>query len=89
MIDMDIVNVEYVEEYRLNLQFENEEWRTFDFKDRIQSSSGEMIVPLKDVQFFKQVSVDPELGTVVWPNGFDQAPDVLYEQSQPLNREAA
>jgi hypothetical protein len=89
MIDIDIINVEYVEGYRLNLQFENEEWRTFDFKERIQSSNGQMIVPLKDVEFFKRVTVDPELGTIVWPNGFDQAPDVLYEKSTPLSREAA
>ena len=89
MIDIDIINVEYVEDYRLNLQFENGEWRTVDFKDRIQSSNGQMIEPLKDVEFFKCVSVDTELGTIVWPNGFDQAPDVLYEKSTPINRAAA
>ncbi len=31
-----------------------------------------------DDQFFQQVSVNPELGTVTWPNGADLCPDVLY-----------
>ena len=33
---------------------------------------------LQDPGYFAQVGVDPELGTVVWPNGFDLDPDVLH-----------
>ena len=29
---------------------------------------------------FAQVTVDPEIGTVVWPGGADLAPDTLYER---------
>lgn len=28
---------------------------------------------------FRGVTVDPEAGTLVWPNGADLDPDVLYE----------
>jgi len=38
-------------------------------------------IPLKDPDFFSQVRVDPEAGTVVWPNGVDLDPDVLYHQA--------
>jgi Protein of unknown function (DUF2442) len=34
--------------------------------------------PLRDPAYFAQVRVDPELGTVAWPNGADLDPDVLY-----------
>jgi len=34
--------------------------------------------PLRDLAVFRQVRVDPELRTIVWPNGFDLDPDVLH-----------
>ena len=32
---------------------------------------GEMFAPLKDPVMFRQLRVDPELQTIVWPNGAD------------------
>lgn len=37
----------------------------------------------EDPRFFKRVSVDEELGTIVWPNGADIDPDVLHGDSDP------
>jgi hypothetical protein len=40
--------------------------------------------PLRqDQQLFRQVRVDPELGTIVWPNGADMDPDVLHGDHPP------
>ncbi len=39
---------------------------------------GEVFEPLRDPAFFAQAAVDPELGTVVWPNGADFSPEFLY-----------
>ena len=39
---------------------------------------GEVYEPLRDPAFFARATVDPELGTVVWPNGADVAPEFLY-----------
>jgi hypothetical protein len=34
--------------------------------------------PLRDPDYFARVTVDPEGGTIVWPNGVDMAPEPLY-----------
>ena len=37
-----------------------------------------VLAPLADPGYFSRVRVDPEAGTIVWPNGSDLDPDVLY-----------
>jgi hypothetical protein len=46
-------------------------------------STGSMVLPLDDPDFFAQVRVDAEAGTVVWPNGLDLAPEVLHGDFEP------
>lgn len=41
-----------------------------------------VLAPLSDAVYFAEVAVDPEAGTVVWPNGVDLAPEPLYEQAK-------
>jgi hypothetical protein len=48
-----------------------------DLASRVIGRGG-VFQPLEDIDFFKQVRVDTEAGTVVWPNGVDFCPDVLY-----------
>lgn len=38
-----------------------------------------MFEPLLDPAYFARVAVDSELGTIVWPNEADFAPETLYE----------
>lgn len=40
---------------------------------------GPMFEPLRDPALFAQVRADPELDTIMWPNGADFAPEFLYE----------
>ena len=44
---------------------------------------GEMFEPLKDKTYFAQVRYSQELGTIVWPNGADFAPEFLYQKLCP------
>jgi hypothetical protein len=41
-----------------------------------------VLAPLNDPAYFAEVAVDPEAGTLAWPNGVDLAPEPLYEQAK-------
>jgi hypothetical protein len=44
---------------------------------------GPVFEPLRDLDSFREVAVDPILGTIVWPNGADMDPDVLHGCAPP------
>jgi hypothetical protein len=72
----DIVAVRALGDYRLHLRFEDGVEGVIDLTP-VLSFRG-VFQPLRDPAYFAQVRVDPELGSVVWPNGADLDPDVLY-----------
>ena len=72
-----VKQVRHLGEYRLELIFTVGTTGELDFRDRVVGRRG-VFEPLKEVRFFSQVKVDPEAGTIVWLNGVDFCPDVLY-----------
>lgn len=43
---------------------------------------GPIFEPLKDLDYFAQLRVDPDIHTVVWPNGADFAPEFLHDHAR-------
>lgn len=76
---LDITSVEVTGEYRLRLAFADGTLGDVDFRRREWRGVFE---PLRDPKFFAQVEVDPESGTIAWPNGADMAPEPLYEEAR-------
>jgi hypothetical protein len=74
----DVVEVRPLDGYRLYLRFEDGVEGEIDLERLIEFEG--VFAPLRDRQEFLRVSVNPELGTVVWPNGADLDPDVLYSE---------
>jgi len=85
----DVVTAEPLDRYRVHLRFEDGTEGVLDLEHRL--SFRGVVAPLKDLSYFRQVRVDSELGTVVWPNGADPDPDVLYSQltGQPIEVDTA
>jgi hypothetical protein len=50
---------------------------------------GEVFEPLKDEALFSTVRQDDVMGTVVWANGADFAPEFLFELLQSQSQQAA
>jgi hypothetical protein len=70
-----VTDVEPLEGYTLRLRFDDDSERVVDLSAVLWGEMGE---PLRDHDYFRLVRVDPELRTIVWPNGFDLDPDVLH-----------
>lgn len=81
-----ITAVEPLEGFRLRLTFSDGLVREVDLSDDLW---GPMAEPLQDPAYFRRVRVDPELGTVVWPNEYDLDPDALHGDHEPVGRSAA
>jgi hypothetical protein len=77
-VPYEIRTVEYVGDHRLRVGFADGSARVIDLGPKLAGGVGPVFEPLRDVSFFALASVDPETGTVVWPNGADLAPEVLH-----------
>lgn len=75
---VDVTAVEVLGDYRLRLAFADGTVGDVDFSTRTWRGVFE---PLRDPAYFAQVRVDPEAGTIQWPNGTDMAPEPLYEEA--------
>lgn len=71
-----VAAVEYLRGHRLHLRFEDGVEGELDF--RFDSWRG-VFAPLEDPAYFARVELDEELGTIVWPNGADIAPETLHQ----------
>ena len=57
------------------------EERTGEIKvvDLSNHLDGEIFEPLKKIEYFKTVKVNPEFETIYWENGADIAPEFLFD----------
>ncbi len=68
--------VEIIERYTLRVRFTDDTEQVVCLKPVL---AGELYRPLLDLELFNQVAVDPEVKTLVWPNGADFDPATLHD----------
>jgi hypothetical protein len=72
-----ILKAKYLGGYRLHLTFQSGESGELNLQDDIVGAGG-VFAPLEDLDYFAQVLINDETGTIAWPNGVDLDPVVLY-----------
>jgi hypothetical protein len=81
-----VTHVEPLEEYRLRVAFDDGVVREVDCRFLLHGTLGE---PLRDPDYFRQVRVDEESRTIMWPNGLDPAPELLHGDRQAGESDAS
>jgi hypothetical protein len=67
---------EIVAAYTLRVVFDDGTEQVIDCEPVLR---GELYGPLRDRALFNRVSINSEVGTLVWPNGADFDPATLHE----------
>lgn len=66
---------EIVGPYTMRVVFDDEAEQVINFEPVL---AGELYRPLRDLSVFNQAQLDPEVQTLVWPNGADFDPETLH-----------
>ncbi|MEK6614605.1 MAG: DUF2442 domain-containing protein [Bacteroidota bacterium] len=72
--------------YTLEIIFDDNTHKVIDFSPVLY---GEMYGPLKNSALFNKVALDKEVHTLVWPNGADFNPSLLYHWEQHIDELSA
>ncbi len=76
-----IRTVEPLEGFKVRLEFTDNTVKEIDLEPYLH---GPIFEPIRtDLQVFRSVKVDSRMGTIVWDNGADIDPDVLYKGLTP------
>ena len=76
-----IVSFKITSPYTLEVIFNDKTARIINFRPILK---GELFSPLLDLSFFNQVAIDPEVHTLVWPNGADFDPATLHDWPEQI-----
>jgi Protein of unknown function (DUF2442) len=71
-----VVSFQIKAPYTLLVRFDDGTEQVIDFQPVL---SGGLFGPLRSLELFNQVQVDPEVRTLVWPNGADFDPATLHD----------
>lgn len=82
---VDVTEIEILRGRTVRLRFSDNSERTVDLTPFLWGPVFEQLA--NDDDEFSKVRVDPEIGTIAWPNGADIDPLVLHGDDEPAWRQ--
>ncbi len=77
---------EIIGPYTLRVRFDDHTEQIINFEPVL---AGELYRPLRDLELFNGVQLDPEVHTLVWPNGADFDPATQHDWPEHIEALAA
>ena len=75
----DVISASYKGGYKIEVTFEDGAAGIVDFEKYLEK--GGVFNQFKDIDFFKNFSINKELGVLVWGDEIDIAPETLYAEA--------
>lgn len=79
LMSEDIISVSYLGSYFIELTFEDGTKGVVDFSKYL--SKGGVFEKFKDIDFFKNFTINRELGVLTWAEEIQIAPETLYAEA--------
>ena len=80
-----LLDLKVNDDFTLECEMENGEMYLYDMSS-IKNANGEMVEPLKDINYFKKVVID--YGRPTWPNGHDVDPAYIAMKGKKIKKSA-
>jgi hypothetical protein len=71
-----VKDFEIVDDYTLQIEFDDGVQQTIDFEPCLH---GAVFGPLRDLDMFNQVEIEPHFKNLVWPNDAEFDPEILHD----------
>ncbi len=79
-MDYDVLEARYVRDHVVWVRFRDGKSGEVDLGPVL---NGPVFEPHKDVDYFRQFTLDPMWHTLTWPNNTDVAPEFMHENVTP------
>jgi hypothetical protein len=75
----DVISAKYIDDYKIELSFDDGKKGIVDFSRYLKM--GGVFERFKDIEFFKDFTVNKELGIITWRDELDVSPETLYSEA--------
>ena len=75
----DVISAVYKGDYKIEIEFDDGKKGIIDFSKYL--TRGGIFDRFRDIEFFRNFTVNTELGVLTWQNEIDIAPETLYSEA--------
>ena len=75
----DVISARYIDNYKIEVSFSEGTKGVVDFSKYLKM--GGVFERFKNIEFFKNFTINTELGIIAWKDELDVSPETLYSEA--------